>query len=80
MSAVSCHYCKEEITSPSYIEFSTFAFHQEHFLCHGPCKESLVGVQFGEHEGNVYCATDYADLVAHTCDYCQEKITDSKVV
>jgi uncharacterized CHY-type Zn-finger protein len=39
-------------------------WHENHFVCGGPCKKSLVGESFFEQTGKPYCKADYGKLFA----------------
>lgn len=39
-------------------------WHEEHFLCSGPCKKPFTGAEYFEREGKPYCKADFDKLFA----------------
>lgn len=39
-------------------------WHEDHFVCSGPCKKPLSGTEYFEREGKPYCKPDFDKLFA----------------
>lgn len=55
-------------------------WHEEHFVCGGPCKKPMSGQPFFERDGKPYCKSDFEKLFAAKCENCQQPITDKTVI
>lgn len=75
----TCYACKQAITDRT-LKALGHTWHEEHFLCSGPCKLPLYGASFYEHEGNAYCKTDFENLFAAKCSGCAKPITENAIV
>lgn len=37
-------------------------WHEEHFVCSGPCKKPLTGLEYFQRDGKPYCKPDFDKL------------------
>lgn len=56
------------------------SWHEECFVCGGPCKKPLVGTSFYERDGRPYCRVDFEQLFAARCAGCSQPITENAIV
>jgi len=56
------------------------SWHEECFVCKGPCKKPLVGTSFYERDGHPYCRADFEQLFAARCAGCGNPITENAIV
>lgn len=56
------------------------SWHEECFVCAGPCKKPLVGTSFYERDGRPYCRIDFEQLFAARCAGCTLPITENAIV
>lgn len=56
------------------------SWHEECFVCGGPCKKPLVGTSFYERDGRPYCRIDFEQLFAARCAGCSHPITENAIV
>jgi len=70
-SATGCPVCGNPVTG-SGVKAAGKSYHLECFNCH-ECGVALQGA-FQTHEGRLYCADHYADMVAPKCQGCQQAI------
>lgn len=55
-------------------------WHEDHFVCGGPCKKPMSGTPFFEREGKPYCKADFEKLFAAKCEGCKNPITENTVI
>ncbi|KAI9105013.1 hypothetical protein DFS34DRAFT_576074 [Phlyctochytrium arcticum] len=68
---LSCAGCQMPIYSHAVYALGK-AWHEEH-LCCGACREPIIGNPI-EYDNQIYCAADYAALVAPACRECSQTI------
>lgn len=56
------------------------SWHEDHFVCGGPCKKPMSGTPFFEREGKPYCKADFEKLFAAKCEGCSNPITENTVI
>lgn len=56
------------------------SWHEDHFVCGGPCKKPMSGTPFFEREGKPYCKSDFEKLFASKCERCTKPITENAVI
>lgn len=56
------------------------SWHEDHFVCGGPCKKPMSGTPFFEREGKPYCKADFEKLFAAKCEGCKNPITENTVI
>eukprot|EP00099_Drosophila_melanogaster_P001426 NP_001097003.1 uncharacterized protein Dmel_CG34325, isoform A [Drosophila melanogaster] len=74
-----CHGCKRPILERT-IKAMGETWHEECFLCRGPCMQQLAGSSFYEHDGLPYCRTDFEHMFAARCGNCKAPITENAIV
>lgn len=55
-------------------------WHEDHFVCGGPCKKPMSGTPFFEREGKPYCKVDFEKLFAAKCEGCGNPISENAVI
>lgn len=55
-------------------------WHEDHFVCNGPCKKPMAAVPFFEKDGKPYCKPDFEKLFASKCEKCKQPITDKTII
>ncbi|XP_035780429.1 transforming growth factor beta-1-induced transcript 1 protein-like [Anopheles albimanus] len=70
-----CAACRKMVTE-KVVKAMGKAWHQEHFICGGPCKQQLSGKTFFERNGKPYCTADYERLYAPKCGGCKKPIAE----
>lgn len=55
-------------------------WHEDHFVCGGPCATPLNGQPFYERDGKPYCKKDFEEIFAARCAGCGTAITDKSIV
>ncbi|XP_055844772.1 transforming growth factor beta-1-induced transcript 1 protein [Episyrphus balteatus] len=75
----TCFACKRPITEKT-IKALGNTWHEDCFICNGPCNGSLVGTSFYERDGKAYCKSDYEQLFAAKCAGCSKSITDNAII
>lgn len=55
-------------------------WHEDHFVCAGPCKKPMAAVPFFERDGKPYCKPDFEKLFAAKCEGCEQPITDKTII
>ncbi|MCX6827365.1 MAG: protein DA1 [candidate division Zixibacteria bacterium] len=71
---IRCDYCKQIITTGSYIEVDGKYYHPHHFLC-ANCNNSIGQSAYYEKDGQYYDSLCYFKLFVPTCAYCGKPIT-----
>lgn len=56
------------------------SWHEECFVCNGPCKKPLAGSSFYERDGHAYCRADFEQIFAARCAGCSQPITENAIV
>lgn len=56
------------------------AWHENHFVCDGPCKKELSGKEFFVRDGKPYCKEDFENIFASRCHGCAMPISDKAIV
>ncbi|KAG4068205.1 hypothetical protein HA402_008846 [Bradysia odoriphaga] len=56
-----CFQCKKPITG-KVLKAMNQVWHEDHFVCSGPCKKPLSGTEFFERETKPYCKPDFEKL------------------
>lgn len=74
-----CSGCKKPILDRT-IKALGQPWHEDCFVCGGPCKKPLVGTTFFERNGKAYCKTDYEELYASRCAGCAKPITENAIL
>ncbi|KAH8387822.1 hypothetical protein KR093_009714, partial [Drosophila rubida] len=75
----TCYGCKKPILERT-IKAMDQTWHEDCFVCEGPCKKPLVGTSFYEREGRPYCRADFEQLFAARCAGCHQPITENAIV
>ncbi|XP_059617876.1 transforming growth factor beta-1-induced transcript 1 protein isoform X1 [Phlebotomus argentipes] len=75
-----CYACKQHILSQKVIKAMDKTWHEEHFVCGGPCKKALVGASFYERDGQPYCKDCFEAQFASRCAGCSNAILEKAVI
>jgi len=59
----TCAQCSKPIVG-KVVKALNKSWHEDHFVCGGPCKKPMAGTPFFEREGKAYCKADFEKLFA----------------
>ncbi|KAG4065483.1 hypothetical protein HA402_009044 [Bradysia odoriphaga] len=74
-----CASCKKPIKG-KIIKALGQTWHEDHFVCGGPCMKPMSGESFFERDGKPYCREDFENIFAAKCKGCEKPISDKAIV